>query len=199
METTFKICTKCEIEKSIDKFYTNNHKSKKDKTNSHCKSCENERVLNRSRTKAGVISTIYSSQRASSRERNHKEPTYSLIELKEWLMSDWLFDLLYNNWKNCGYLKDMKPSLDRLDDSKGYSFDNIQAVSFLENRMKANYNAKNNILIHGHKKVIQKNINGEVVSRYNSISEASRTLAIDKNRISLCCNKHIKSYLGCLW
>jgi hypothetical protein len=43
---------------------------------------------------------------------------------------------LYNNWIDSGYKKSDKPSVDRIDDYKGYSFDNIQLMTWKENNKK---------------------------------------------------------------
>jgi len=43
------------------------------------------------------------------------------------------FEELYNNWVKHGYDKWYKPSVDRLNDDKGYSFSNIQLVTWKEN------------------------------------------------------------------
>ena len=111
-----KQCTKCNQIKELSKFR---------KKHNACKSCALEYNKIYNVTKEGVIARIYGDQKNHSKTRGHTIPTYTKQELFDWLINDWLFDLLYNNWLNCGHINSMKPSIDRLDDSKGYSFDNI--------------------------------------------------------------------------
>lgn len=40
---------------------------------------------------------------------------------------------VYNNWKKNGYIRKLSPSLDRIDNCKGYSIENIQFLSMIEN------------------------------------------------------------------
>jgi hypothetical protein len=52
------------------------------------------------------------------------------------------FKVLYKNWVKSGYEKNFRPSVDRLDSTKGYSFDNIRLVTWKENN---NANHINNV------------------------------------------------------
>ena len=85
------------------------------------------------KTKTGVINTMYGSQRGLSRKREHHLPRYTHQELKEWCFKQPIFHKLYRNWVKSGYYKMAKPSCDRLDNSKGYTFDNLRIVTFHEN------------------------------------------------------------------
>ena len=89
-------------------------------------------------TKKSVINAIYNSQISSSKKRNHPLPLYTRSELRYWLLNDWVFDLLWSNWTNCGHIKDMKPSIDRLDDDISYQSDNIRITTWRENYAKPN-------------------------------------------------------------
>ena len=93
------------------------------------------------RTIDGLISRIYYSQKGSSKRREHNPPTYSKEQLHVWMTSQVNFNNLYINWVASGYKKDLVPSVDRLDDYKGYSFDNIQLMTWRENLDK--YNNRN--------------------------------------------------------
>lgn len=43
------------------------------------------------------------------------------------------FSQVYQDWVNNGYIRKFTPTVDRIDPSRGYSWDNIQIVSFDEN------------------------------------------------------------------
>jgi hypothetical protein len=92
-------------------------------------------------TKLGLIKAIYGSQVASSKKRNHNPPNYTSLELKEWMFSKSIFHELFNAWINSGYIKSLTPSCDRLENNKGYSFSNLQIVTWDENN-KNGYNSR---------------------------------------------------------
>jgi len=152
----------------------------------------------------GIIIQIYSKQKQSSIKRGHQPPEYSRKELYNWVRNDWLFNFLFINWENCGYITDMKPSIDRLDDSKGYAFNNIRITSWIENKSKR-YSfligpekkkrqplkkkvIKKNIFTTGTRKaVIKYSLKGEYICEYISQVEASKQNDTKFQNISLCC------------
>jgi len=85
------------------------------------------------RTRLGLCTHIYHNQVRSSKKRNHKPPTYSRLELYRWITTQPNFEQLYFNWFMSGYKKDLIPSVDRLESRYGYSFENIQLVTWKEN------------------------------------------------------------------
>ena len=91
----------------------------------------------------GLISKIYGQQKQSSKKRGHQPPTYSKELLHRWITAHVIFQELYDNWIASNYEKDLVPSVDRLDDSKGYSFDNIQLMTWKENNAKYKNRNKN--------------------------------------------------------
>tara|TARA_R110002126_G_scaffold144897_3_gene290927 strand:- start:947 stop:1435 length:489 start_codon:yes stop_codon:yes gene_type:complete len=76
-----------------------------------------------------LSSTIYKTQRKGSIKRGHEPPGYTLGELREWLRLQPNFDKLLIRWQETQDKWD-RPSIDRLDSSRGYTFDNIQVLSF---------------------------------------------------------------------
>jgi len=106
-----------------------------------CKDCTKARVAKNQKkvgnaydtTEKGVVRVIYKTQKRNSKIRGHGCVPYSKLELSEWLYSNG-FKRLYDDWIKSGKSKDLKPSVDRLDDLKGYSLDNIRLVTWLDNR-----------------------------------------------------------------
>lgn len=190
-----KVCTKCKENKSFSKFHKN--KSCKDGYSYWCTMCYKDY----SRNIESVIGIIYSSQKFSSKHRNMQPPTYTKQELQDWLMNDWLFNLLYNNWANCGYNKDNKPSVDRKDDYDGYTLSNIQIMTWSENTAKHHEDRKNGINNKDSRAVIQFDKIGNVVKQYYSIISAYRATGIPFASISKCCNHKygFKSAGGFIW
>ena len=141
--TKEKECTMCGIPKVFSEFSPN--KANKDGLSSWCKECNNQEKKAYHHTKKGLISTIFNTQQRSSKHRNHPQPTYTLIELREWAFSQKIFHELYDNWKASEFKKDLVPSFDRLDDYKGYSLDRLRIVTFRENYMRYCQDAINGI------------------------------------------------------
>jgi hypothetical protein len=51
----------------------------------------------------------------------------------EWAISNPDFHRLFEAWEKSGYERNLCPSVDRLDSSKGYILGNMEFVTFLEN------------------------------------------------------------------
>ena len=85
------------------------------------------------RSKNGWARTTYLQQIHSSRQRGHPPPNYSLEEFMEWAFNNPNFDRLYSSWAESGFQTNMRPSPDRLDNNKPYTFDNLRLVTFREN------------------------------------------------------------------
>ena len=102
-----------------------------------CKPCyiENRRVY--SKTVPGLIAQIHSSQVASSKQRKHNQPAYNKEELENWMRNQTNFNEIYADWQNSGYTKDLRPSVDRLDDDEPYYFGNIQLLTWYQHKYKA--------------------------------------------------------------
>jgi len=153
------------------------------------------------KTKVGVITRIYGGQRHRSKKRGHEMPLYSKKELSDWLFSKDLFHILFSKWENSGYDIYAKPSVDRLDDKKGYSFDNIQLMTWGENKDKSNRDRREGKLNSktSHKSVLQYTKDGKFIAEYISGCEAGRQLGISQSYISLCCRGKYKSVGGYKW
>jgi len=195
-----KKCTKCQTTKELSEF--NNDKVFKDGLNSVCRKCSNIIIRLHNSTKIGLIRKIYQNQKVREKRSDRFSITYTIEELQEWLSNDWLFDLLRINWINCGFLKDMRPSIDRIDDNKGYSFDNIQVMTWKENKTKSEIDMRSGKLTHGNnpqKAVLQLNKSNQITKEYVSINEAGRQTGIDFKCISACCVGRTKTAGGYKW
>jgi hypothetical protein len=127
-----KKCKQCDLDKDQSEFYG---------VQGECKECTKLRVKKNSAkvgrkydfSELGVIRIIYTTQKRHNNLRGHGDMLYSKQELCCWLY-DRDFKRIFNDWVDSGYKKDLKPSVDRIDDLKGYSFNNIRLVTWLENR-----------------------------------------------------------------
>ena len=101
--------------------------------------------------------------------------------------------MLYNEWVTSGYDKYAKPSLDRIDDYKGYSFDNIQLMTWGENDTKGSLDVRNGINNKHSKAVLQYDLNGNFIKEYYSMAQAERETGVSHSNISNVCQH--KRYL----
>lgn len=190
-----KKCTKCWIK--TDNFSPD--KRCKDWLTSWCGDCQNNTMKQYVKTKEWLSSKIYSRQKTRSRIRNHKMPSYSLKQLRHWLFSQEKFEVLYNNRVESNYDKMLIPSIDRLDDYKWYSFNNIQLLTWSENKAKAHLDMKNWINKKQLKAVIWKHKQTWKKIHFHSSREASRQTKINQWNINSCCNWKLKIAWWYIW
>lgn len=192
-----KYCTKCKTNKPT-KFFSKN-KSSKDGFQYWCKDC----VIEDSRTINGVIRKIYSKQRESCRHRNHNLPAYSRKELISWVSTQPLFFVLYQKWVESGYKKDLVPSIDRKDDYESYTLDNVQIMTWRDNRNKS-YVSKKTLssrkkLGIAKKVTYQFSLDGLLIKEYSSTYSAGQANGINYKNIGACCRNKLFSAGGFLW
>lgn len=191
-----KKCNFCNKIKLKNEFYKD--ETHKDGYQSFCKSCIKIKRNNFYRSKKGLPSRIYFDQINSSIRNGFNKPKYSLDELRKWLLSNEKYNLLYDEWVKSNYNKMKVPSIDRLDDYKGYCFNNIRLITWQENKNKFHNDEKNGINTKRLVKVICLNEKRIYVKEYYSIADASRKTGYNYNCIRRALNTN-KIYKGLLW
>jgi hypothetical protein len=96
-----------------------------------------ERQKRYRRTKKGLLSRIYHDQKRNSKNRDIVGPDYTLKEFRKKYEKDPVFINRYEIWVQHDYLQSLRPSFDRIDCFKGYTFDNLQIVTCRTNFCKA--------------------------------------------------------------
>lgn len=197
MQNLEKKCVRCSRTKSIEDFYR--AKGKKGGRLHHCRECGIKAVNEYTKTKQGLTTSIYCTQKFSSKVRGHPNPTYLLSELRDWLFSQDKFHKIYDEWVESGHDRWKRPSCDRLDDYKPYSLDNIRIVTWRENWVRGNEDRVSGINKKGTKPVDQYSLEGEFIERFHSISEAERVTGIQRPNINNCCLGARKWAGGFIW
>lgn len=171
-----KKCKECGLVKEQSEFYG---------VQGECKECTKLRVKKNSRkvgtgydfSEKGVIRVIYKTQKRHNKLRGHGDMPYSKKELCLWLYER-SFKALYDDWSSNGNKKDLKPSVDRINDLKGYSFDNIRLGTWLENRNHQYQDILNGVGTSGKrcKKLYKFDVNSKLICSYVSYSAAVREM-----------------------
>tara|TARA_R110000824_G_scaffold160_1_gene596 strand:- start:58 stop:648 length:591 start_codon:yes stop_codon:yes gene_type:complete len=191
-----KECTKCKESKELSEF--GKDKRKTGGLKGKCKSCIAICDRNRDRTKEGKLKRIYHQQVGSSIKRGHEPPLYTQKEFVNRYLNDLDYERHYYSWVISNYSKDYSPSFDRLDDYKGYSFDNIQIMYWFENSTKYRLDTKEGRNNKTSKAVVGINIKTGKQIEFYSAHEASRN-GFNQGAISNCCGGRQKTHKGYTW
>ena len=166
----------------------------KDQESTLCRSCVNRARTNNGktgkfnrldhyRTLEGHITSIWNGQRQRSKRNGWTEPAYSREELIEWVRNQPNASDLYTAWELSGYEKNRAPSIDRLDDYKPYSFDNIRLVDWETNNTKGRVSQITGDNTKNCRAVRQLTMDGIPIQDFHSISAAARALGISDAKI----------------
>lgn len=192
-----KECSRCLLLKSKLEF--GNQKNSPDGLSYICKGCDRKKGFEYNRTRDGIITKILSSQKKNSKRRGHEAPAYNKQEFKDWMLSRPNFEPLYLAWVSSNYNRDLKLSVDRLDDNLPYSIDNIQLMTWGENYRKSRADIQSGKLRTNHKVVIGTNINTGEKIEFDSLKEAANYIGVDSSNITKCCTGIQGSSGGYSW
>lgn len=193
---TEKKCYICKKVKKLGDF--NKKKTTKDGYKHECRECSKQGFQEYYRTEKGVFKTLYKSQKHHSKHRGYEKPSYSISEFEEWLYKN-NYKKLYDDWVKSDYDKDTKPSVDRLDDYKSYTFDNIRLITWGENRESLSEDMTQGLNNKQSRSILQYTKDNVFVKEYYSIHEAARQIKGSPGTLHNCCTgKQITGY-GFKW
>lgn len=192
-----KKCTKCREFKPLSDYF--NDKSRKDDLYPWCKQCCNKKFIEYGHTKNGLLTQMYATQRNRSKNRNYKLPVYSKKELRNWLFSQKSFHTLYDNWVKSDFNKWLRPSIDRKDDYKSYTLDNIQITTWRQNNGRSHDDMRNGINNKRSKSILQYDLDSNFIKEYYSLSQAKRETRIDVSSIIKVCKNKRKTAGKFVW
>ena len=166
----------------------------------YCNECSGRASATFYKTEKGVIGNIYLCQKNNSKVRGHNMPQYTKSQLEKWLYLNG-FKQLYKKWVESNYMKDLKPSVDRLDDNKGYYFENIRLTTWRSNYVKSHKQRLKGESTSGSvcKKVYQYNKQGKMLKEFFSQAEAQRCTGVFQANISKVCQGERKFAGGFGW
>lgn len=135
-------------------------------------------LLKYRRSKGGLIRNMYSHIKNRS-IKNNWHLYFSSNEFYNWCFEQPIFHDLFNKWVLNDYLKDIKPSVDRINCLLPYEFCNMQIVTFIYNRRKGE---KEKLILWG-KPIKMISPNGEI-SLFTSTKECSEKTGLRRPNIS---------------
>lgn len=144
-------------------------------------------------SKKGILTNMFNHQKIRNIKKGFGEIGYNLFWLQKKFLEDIKFNRLYNEWADSGYIKAKKPSIDRINHNKGYTKDNIQLLSWADNRFKQTIERRSR------KGKVAQILNGKIIKIWNSQREAWRTLNINQSMISLALTGKCKTAYGYEW
>lgn len=116
-------------------------------------------------------SQLYVSMNKRNKKRGHGKILFKAKEFRAWLFNQSEYKGMFEAWDRGGRNIDNVPTVDRLNDSKGYVFDNMQLLTFRQNIMKPS------IIHRKTNPVIQLTLSGEFVKEWDSVNSARRGFA----------------------
>jgi hypothetical protein len=132
----------------------------------------------------------------------------SKTEFINWLYENG-FARLYMSYKENDYRKDLAPSVNRLDDYKPYSKENIELVTWEENNIKGRQSPKTRERVYQklgdiakklfERPVIKKDLDGKILATYKSVTEAAQMNKTNFSNISRVCRGVKKTHHGYIW
>ena len=189
-------CSKCKKLKENSKFSKGG--LSKDGFVRMCKTCLSEKSLKYRRSFNGLITEIYSGQKVSSPKRGLGKVGYLKEELKVYCSESLEFMTMFEKWKESNYFIDLRPTIDRVDNFKGYNFKNIQPMTYRDNinREHQDRTTGNSRAL---KRVIQFSKDGKKIKEFFSIMEAARQTNSNQSHIGSVCSGKRKSHNGFMW
>ena len=148
------------------------------------------------RTPEGWLTKVYGRMRKSAKDRKMDIPSFSKEELWDWIDKR-KFNKLFNNWLKSNCEKNLVPSINRLNDYKSYTLDNIELITWEENNKLGSKSVKTQELVHSKlggiakkifsKPVVKSDLNNKVLAIYPSAREAARQNNTSGSAISHVC------------
>ena len=140
------------------------------------------------KTPKGILTNSFNKQ------INRRPVLYSLRQLHEKFLNNKRFIRLVNEWLKSGCNKQLKPTVDRINCMKHYTLDNIQILTWSENRYKQRFELKR---IRARAVfMIQEN---NIVKTFKSVSDAVNKTGLQQSGISMCLNGHRHTCGGYIW
>lgn len=126
------------------------------------------------KTAKGVLTNMYNHMV----KRN--KVFFELNTFQDKYLQDKKFIRLFKEWEKSNYNKQLKPSIDRIDNKKGYFFENMQMLTWAENRFKQSATDGKR----GRKPQVIQMLGDKVIKIYQSQRHCVKELGISQSNLS---------------
>jgi hypothetical protein len=152
-----------------------------------------EMRINYQHSLKGVLTLSYHKQVERSKKKGMHLPTYTVKELHARFLNDPKYLELFKQWEMNGFNIYDRPSIDRINPDLGYTMENIQIMTWRENRAKGDIeNARRRSTA-----VVMLDLDGNEIAQFESIQQAASATKIDRTSISRCCRGIEQKVKGC--
>lgn len=169
-----KICTKCGKEKPLSEFY---FRKDSGKYRNECKECFSEKTKDFKNNRFPWRKHFYSARRRCNNVNDSHFYRYGKRNIKFLLKINTIKEL----WFRDKAYEMERPSIDRIDNDGDYTFENCRFIEHSENTSKAK-----------RKKVLQLDLNKNIIAEWKSATEASVYLNKNRKCISQACRLGLK-------
>ena len=135
------------------------------------------------RSPKGILTVLYSKMKERTKQKGLPEIDFTLKELHQRYLNDKHYLDLCEKWMESGFDKYFKPSIDRINPDGGYTKDNIQMVTWGENRRKGDKENAERITT----AVVMYTMEGKKIKEFESIKDAVKETGISQGLITMCC------------
>jgi len=135
------------------------------------------------KTKKGIVTNLYHKMKERNKVDFNLEFLHKFSDCKK-------FNRLFNEWEKSGYDKQLKPSIDRISNKKHYSKNNIQWITWAENRYKQSMERRSR------KGVVIQLIGNKIIKKFKSQREAVIKTGIAQGNMSEVLNRKRQTACG---
>lgn len=135
----------------------------------------------------------YSEMKSRVKRKNFNEIQFTINEFLQWIMNNDNYKKIYSNYLDNNKDRNLCPSVDRLDDYKTYSIDNIRLVTWRENNDKYNSDRLIGKNTKQSKPVMSICIYTGKKNEYHSAHYASQQTKTDRSSINRSCRTNSKN------
>ena len=146
------------------------------------------------KTYKGLTANLYSKIRYRSRITDRSHEHFDLTEFRKFCDENSCYQL-WEAWKNSGYTRTLRPSVDRINPLDGYRFPNMQIITAGQNRKKGE---QEKIILWG-KPVAQISQDNKVIEEFPNIKTAVLKTGIGQGNISSVLHGKRKTAGGYKW
>ena len=191
-----KKCSMCGHIKPLEHFSKDSRR--RDGRIAKCKDCYSLYKNKWAKTPKGWANAVYVNQINNSKRRGHTPPSYSKKELLDWAFSNNLESLLHN-WESNDFDPLLRPSVDRINESYGYTLNNIRLVTWQQNHERNSQEVLEGKPTPRTRRCRKLSLDGQVLAEYPSVSEAARCNGLRRSAISNVCTGRKNKTGGFRW